>query len=188
MKKKLEELGISYDGPAPLPEASEDAPPLPTKPIIGRLTDERIRKLDSIGFAWSLRDDWQKHYKELKEYKRKHGHCNVPARYKENRRLGIWVSAQRQQYKILKAPEGPRRSTPLTQERIDLLNEVGFVWSVRSRAGLGVGWDQRLQELRSYKALHGDCLVPSRYSPNPGECCQSKSTTFVRKGSLSKCS
>jgi hypothetical protein len=43
------------------------------KPIVGRLTDERISRLEGLGFVWSLRDDWQKHYEELKEYKKEHG-------------------------------------------------------------------------------------------------------------------
>lgn len=34
--------------------------PASTKPLVGRLTDERIRRLEEIGFVWSLRDDWQK--------------------------------------------------------------------------------------------------------------------------------
>ena len=44
------------------------------RPIVGRLTDDRISRLDKLGFVWSLRDDWQKHYEELKEYKKEHGH------------------------------------------------------------------------------------------------------------------
>jgi hypothetical protein len=36
------------------------------KPLIGRLTDGRIRRLQNLGFVWSLRDDWQKHFDELK--------------------------------------------------------------------------------------------------------------------------
>jgi hypothetical protein len=40
----------------------------------GRLTAERMEKLESLGFVWSLRDDWQKHYMELKAYKEQHGH------------------------------------------------------------------------------------------------------------------
>lgn len=93
----------------------------------------------------------------------------VPARYAKNRRLGIWVSAQRQQYKIMKSPDEskPRRSAPLTQERIDLLNELGFTWTIRSRDSLGESWNERLQSLREYRAKHGNCLVPSRYPPNP---------------------
>ena len=40
----------------------------------GRLTEDRISRLESLGFVWSLRDDWQKHYQELKSYKEEHGH------------------------------------------------------------------------------------------------------------------
>lgn len=43
----------------------------------GRLTADRTARLESIGFVWSLRDDWQKHYEELKAYKAKHGHWCV---------------------------------------------------------------------------------------------------------------
>jgi hypothetical protein len=132
-------------------------------------------------------------------YKQISGHCNVPARYTVNRRLGIWVSAQRQQYKILHqqkhlfASQPPvaaiavdesatqdvnnvandtanskvRRSAPLTQERIDLLNSLGFVWTIRSRDSLGESWNQRLHELHQFKHLYGHCLVPSRYDANP---------------------
>ena len=40
----------------------------------GRLTADRMERLESLGFVWSLRDDWQKHYLELKAYKEQHGH------------------------------------------------------------------------------------------------------------------
>lgn len=35
-------------------------------PLVGRLTQERINRLQGLGFVWSLRDDWAKHYEELK--------------------------------------------------------------------------------------------------------------------------
>jgi hypothetical protein len=136
----------------------------------GRLTAERMEKLESLGFVWSLRDDWQKHYMELKAYKEQHGHCNVPARYAENRKLGIWVSAQRQQKKLMESAAAEAqaiKSTPLTPDRINLLNEIGFTWTIRSRDSLGESWNQRLAELKAYKEEHGNCLVPSRYLPNP---------------------
>jgi hypothetical protein len=41
---------------------------------VGRLTLDRIAKLESLGFIWSLRDDWLKHYNELKEFKREFNH------------------------------------------------------------------------------------------------------------------
>jgi hypothetical protein len=97
----------------------------------------------------------------------------VPARYTKNRRLGIWVSAQRQQYKIMMTyqhvdlDQKPRRSAPLTQDRIDLLNTLDFTWTIRSRDSLGESWNQRFEELKHYKDIHGHCLVPSRYPTNP---------------------
>jgi hypothetical protein len=54
---------------------------------------------------------------------------------------GIWVSALRQKCKIMQMPEYPsksRRSTPLTQERIHLLNELGFSWTARSGDPIGL--------------------------------------------------
>ena len=53
----------------------------------------------------------------------------------------------------------PRRSAPLTQERIDLLNEIGFTWTIRSRDSLGESWNQRLEELKAYKAKYGVSAV-----------------------------
>ena len=95
----------------------------------------------------------------------------MPARYAKNRRLGIWVSAQRQQKKLLETASAgeskPGKSTPLTKERINLLNDIGFTWTIRSRDSLGESWNQRLAELKDYKEAHGNCLVPSRYPPNP---------------------
>lgn len=171
MRKKLEKEGVEYVPPQPGVNLDiADPEGTSRKPIVGRLTDDRIRRLEGLGFIWSLRDDWQKHYEELMEYKKEHGHCNVPARYAKNRRLGIWVSAQRQQYKQLNAAmdgNKPRRSAPLTLERINLLNLLGFTWTIRSRDSLGESWNQRLEELRHYKGEHGTCLVPSRYPNNP---------------------
>lgn len=167
MVKHLAKTGIEWEGPSIVSGNGEES--TSTKPVVGRLTDDRIRRLEGIGFIWSLRDDWQKHYDELIEYKKDLGHCNVPARYQKNRRLGIWVSAQRQQFKIMNMPEDlkPQRSAPLTLDRIELLNDLGFTWTIRSRDSLGESWNQRLDELRQYKTDIGNCLVPSRYPPNP---------------------
>lgn len=127
-----------------------------------RITMQRIQRLEQIGFVWSIRDDWQKHYEELKDYKKEFGHCNVPARYTKNRRLGIWVSAQRQYYK-LRNETSIRQSSPLTPERIDLLNELEFLWKVRCRdSPVPDEWDTRLLELVEFKRRYGHCRVPTQ--------------------------
>jgi len=65
------------------------------------------------------------------------------------------------------ANSASKRPAPLTQERIDLLNQIGFTWTIRSRDSLGESWNQRLEELKQFKQKHGHCMVPSRYADNP---------------------
>jgi Helicase associated domain len=106
------------------------------------------------------------------QFKALHGHCNVPARYNENRKLGIFVSAQRSQYKALQMLEhdqsADKTRTSLTPERIRLLNDLGFSWTVRSQYLIGESWNQKLNELKLYRDIHGHCNVPARYPDNPG--------------------
>lgn len=75
LQKKLAEQGKPHDSGVVDDVLQEESPtassapsageadfktPMSTKPLVGRLTDERIRRLQDIGFVWSLRDDWQK--------------------------------------------------------------------------------------------------------------------------------
>jgi hypothetical protein len=54
---------------------------------------ERMQKLQEIGFNFTVhKDKWMEHWHELKAYKEKHGHCQVPTNYVENPQLGRWVS------------------------------------------------------------------------------------------------
>ena len=134
----------------------------------GRLTEERIRRLEDLGFVWSLRDDWQKHYDELKEFKKENAHCNVPARYAKNRRLGIFVSSQRQQYKVLqKLTPSEKQNVRLNEERIKLLNDLGFTWTLRSRDTPSEMWNQKVSELKTFREMYGHCNVPVFYHDNP---------------------
>ena len=49
------------------------------------LTAERIQRLESIGFTWSIRPEpiktWNRKFQELKVYKNTFGNCMVPQRY-----------------------------------------------------------------------------------------------------------
>ena len=92
------------------------------------LTEERIKKLDEVGFEWSPQgNSWNDRYNQLVEYKNEHGNCLVPQRYSKNKALGKWVAKQRTQYRL--RSEG--KHSHLTEERIKLLDEVGFVCSVK---------------------------------------------------------
>uniref|UniRef100_A0A7S3DUQ4 Helicase-associated domain-containing protein n=1 Tax=Entomoneis paludosa TaxID=265537 RepID=A0A7S3DUQ4_9STRA len=177
-------------------------------------------------------DKWNERFQELREFKAKMGHCNVPHSYKINAPLARWVKRQRHQYRILmqryqeqeenqnekerrqrqntrevailesqellpmstlvrltssgasstattnhSSSRSPissgvtTRSTPaalaapissLTPERIEALQDLGFVWDVYRDC-----WQDKIGELRAYKEKHSNCDVPCRYAENP---------------------
>jgi len=97
----------------------------------------------------------------LREYKETYGNCLVPNRHKPFPPLGRWVAIQRRYYKNLKAGQ----DTPLKEERIKLLESIGFAWVAQNPQH--VPWEDRVEELIRYKNEHGDCLVPTNFDMNP---------------------
>ena len=84
-----------------------------------RMRPDRMKLLDEIGFIRDLKWKWKKQYAKLVKFKQKHGHCRVPFRYKEDLALSLWVDIQRNDH----------GNNEIPQNRKDLLNKLGFVWS-----------------------------------------------------------
>jgi hypothetical protein len=57
-------------------------------------------------------------YEKLVVYQKREGHCRVP---QSDPQLGIWVSTQRQR----------KAKHKINHRHEQLLDEIGFVWSVR---------------------------------------------------------
>jgi len=100
---------------------------------------------------------WYDRFEDLKQYKEEHGDCMVPQKYPQNPSLGTWVNKQRMEYKLLL--DGHKSS--MTEERLQALASIGFTWAKRKGQ---VTWDIKFAQLKEYKALHGDCLIPTKYS------------------------
>jgi hypothetical protein len=83
------------------------------------LSAERKRRLNALGFVWNWRDYlWDRGFTALLKFKRREGHCHVPAFHSEgNYKLGYWVSTQR------------RHKKEMSAERKARLNKIGFVWN-----------------------------------------------------------
>eukprot|EP00547_Thalassionema_nitzschioides_P006161 CAMPEP_0194217204 /NCGR_PEP_ID=MMETSP0156-20130528/20638_1 /TAXON_ID=33649 /ORGANISM="Thalassionema nitzschioides, Strain L26-B" /LENGTH=210 /DNA_ID=CAMNT_0038946181 /DNA_START=145 /DNA_END=777 /DNA_ORIENTATION=+ len=91
---------------------------------------ERIKMLESIGFVWdSHQVTWNKMLGELEDFKKKHGHCEVPSKFPENSALATWVSRQRAQHKLYRKNE----ANSMTESRIAALNKLDFKWGVRCK-------------------------------------------------------
>jgi hypothetical protein len=85
-----------------------------------KITLDRKRILDEIGFAWkgSKDEGWDQQYEKLVEFKHEKGHCRVPQRYEQDKSLGMWVDAQRRNHK----------NNKLRLDRKRILEEIGFSW------------------------------------------------------------
>lgn len=107
--------------------------------------------------SMSPEEAWQVRYNDLVEFKRKFGHCNVPARWKD-KFLASWVARQRQRYK------GNRRyGTKLSPDNVAKLEALGFQWVAPPRFP---SWEDRYRELILFKNEHGHCDVPKRWKEN----------------------
>jgi hypothetical protein len=101
---------------------------------------------------------WNKRYEQLVEFKRKHDHCRVPKRYREDMSLGAWVGNQRRYHVTNKIPI----------DRKELLDEIGFVWKVRAAGNYkrktdNETWHLQYEKMAEFKRKNGHCLVRKRH-------------------------
>lgn len=86
-----------------------------------QLTEDRIQKLDEIGFVWNPRDVfWEDCFDKLVEFKKQNGHCRVKY-LPETKTLYLWCRTTRY------------NKQTLSKEKIDRLDEIGFVWDVSNK-------------------------------------------------------
>eukprot|EP00986_Skeletonema_menzelii_P010145 scaffold4810_cov98-Skeletonema_menzelii.AAC.1 len=116
------------------------------------ITEDRIRKLEQLGFTWdAISSEWEDRFAELEVFKRENGHCTVPKRGRGA--LGGWVLRQRVQYKLFRAG----KQSPITEDRIRKLEQLGFKWDAKSSSS---AWEDHLAELEVFKRENGHCIIP----------------------------
>ena len=95
------------------------------------LLPDRAQRLQALGFEWTGENprhkNWDVRFEELKEFKKKYGHAQVPIGYAQNVQLANWTSTQRQEYKNLLKGKPSR----LNEERIQQLQDIGFAWELQ---------------------------------------------------------
>lgn len=106
---------------------------------LGKLNQDQIERLESIGFQWRLQTHSKPRLKRVTEvadtkfkdmmdklqtFRDEHGHCSVPVKYDRDPSLGFWVKKQR----------NLKSSNQLRPDREQMLNAIGFQWSGRRQA------------------------------------------------------
>ena len=92
--------------------------------------------------------------KELKEFKKEHGHCNVPHKYPGG--LGKWVRHRRYLCK--------KECRRLDAKLVEKLEKLDFPWDTVKK----LSWEERFQQLEEFNEEHGHCNVPEKYSGGLG--------------------
>lgn len=113
------------------------------------LTDEQIKKLDSLGMDWMDRVDriWENGFIEAKNYSEEYGNLSVPKNYRSNTDfpLGIWIQRQRSLYKTNK----------ISEDRIKRLTDIGMNWNPDN-------WEARFNLVKQYYEEHGNINISQK--------------------------
>jgi len=96
-----------------------------------KITQERIEKLDSIGFFWGMKystgteRSFKDYISELQKYKATMGTFNVHP----NHELGKWITRLRAEYKLFKKGQ----PALITLDQIQELKKIGFRWKRQTK-------------------------------------------------------
>mmetsp|Transcript_37514 Transcript_37514/g.90492 ORF Transcript_37514/g.90492 Transcript_37514/m.90492 type:complete len:854 (-) Transcript_37514:470-3031(-) len=137
--------------------------------VAGTLESRRHVILDQKGFVFEpgtnvepgktiVGEAWRNNFRELVQFKRDHGHLEVPTRYKPSSLsvyLDKWIGKQRAKYK--------QNELPMTH--ITLLEEIGLDLTARKRVIHHDLWARRFSELLSYREENGHVNVPKNVTP-----------------------
>jgi DNA-binding TFAR19-related protein (PDSD5 family) len=115
------------------------------------LTPERFKRLEAIGFVWDPRtQNWEEGFAALKRFKDREGDLLLKRGHKEDGlNLSGWVGTQR----------GSKDT--LTPERIQRLEELGFVWDPLTQQ-----WEEGFAALKQFWEREGNWLVISGHKEN----------------------
>ena len=121
------------------------------------LNEERIAKLDAIGFTWRANPNktagnipLEQRLTQMKEWKSIHGHLKVPL--KEKSGLGKWIFDNRRNYQLKK----------MSEQHYKALDDVGFPWV--SPFPKHSQWENRMSRLTEFQQKYGHCNLPEDYA------------------------
>jgi hypothetical protein len=143
----------------------------------GKLEQDRIDKLQSLGYSFDLkyygfgvekkekgivdseankRNIWENNYLKLINYKIAIGNCNVPRDYKKDISLANFVSRQRSNF----------RKGKLLEEQIKKLELLNFDWGSTKEVNYIEAWNSKYKQLLAIYETTGGSHVSKGYIDN----------------------
>jgi len=147
-----------------------------------KLSEERLEQLNAIGFDWNPGNTRGTSYidriHQLRRYKAEHGTLDTIS-YATNRDLNQFCAQLRKSYANM---DSGRTSVRLDAARIAEINELGFDWTLNmghDAVQKNRSFEERLQELKEFKARHGDLHVTSKQDKSLATFC--KAVRYARR-------
>jgi hypothetical protein len=116
----------------------------------GRLRDDRIRRLETLNFAWNPRRPgqsrsrhWERMFEKLMAFRLERGSAEIPADG-SGRALRQWLDGQRRR----------QRAGRLAPDLVRRLEQAGVCWNNLDRR-----WEAGYRELLAHRQRQGDCKV-----------------------------
>ena len=148
----LTEMSESFDCPNTLiPDESKSTIPVKLEEHSNKSSEDSSKSAECVNTVdTSIENDdlnrktklpiktfkpFEERVSELKTFKLKYGHCRVPSKYESNLSMAAWCANLKQSYRLLQ--EGRKPILKLTQEKIDILEDVGFEWKYSGRIQKG---------------------------------------------------
>ena len=135
-----------------------------------KLTPQRIKMLEEIGFDFSIIDrdkQWMSKYELVKTYYEYYGNLNIPIMFRtldginydeQGIRLGVWLSEQRRRM-------GNNNELKLEPERIKLLKDIGLDFKVADKEKQ---WMEKYKLVKAYYEHYGNLDVPIMFKTSDG--------------------
>jgi hypothetical protein len=123
----------------------------------GILPDEKSKLLEEIGIQKEsvVKRNWERNYACARHFFEKNGNLAVDSDYvtEEGIKLGIWLSSQREKYKL----------GTLSEEQVNALEYIGIQWN-----RFDSKWDSFYELAKIYFRENGNLLVPANYETADG--------------------
>ena len=135
-----------------------------------KLTPQRIKMLEEIGFDFSIIDrdkQWISKYELVKTYYEYYGNLNIPIMFRtldginydeQGIRLGVWLSEQRRRMRN-------NNELKLEPERIKLLKDIGLNFKVADKEKQ---WMEKYKLVKAYYEHYGNLDVPIMFKTSDG--------------------
>lgn len=120
-----------------------------------------MQRLTALGFDFTPKPErisWEERMDFFRKFKEEHGHLRIT---RVDPEMGHVICRLRTGYSLWE--QG--KPSPLSEERINELLELGFVFKVSKPPNIQCEtktWEERFDELRQFKSVNGHVVVPQK--------------------------